>query len=109
MHRGKGDYSGNLIFFNLSVYGRDFKDGICLVALLCTLSSFSMSPSCIGLHTDWAYSRCGRTRATNNFLKFSSFRYLYDRLINPDILFYFFILSLMCSLKDSLLHVVVNT
>jgi hypothetical protein len=43
-------------FFSLSGYSISFKDGICLVALLCTFSMLSMSCCFYGDQTAAAYS-----------------------------------------------------
>ena len=50
-------------FISLSGYSISFKDGICLVAFLCTFSMLSMSCCLYGDETAAAYSRCGLTSA----------------------------------------------
>ena len=51
---------------SLDLYGRSFRCGTILVALLCTFSILLISFFNIGFHTEFPYSRCGLIRALSD-------------------------------------------
>ena len=88
-------------FLSLWLYSIFFSDGICFMALRCTISMIcSISPDLYGDQTAAAYSRCGLTRAWNRYLKLCSSMYVYVLLISPIILFALFIWFCICVRND---------
>ena len=87
--------------FNLSGYSILFRPSTNFVARIWTFSIWFIYFLRYGAHTDWAYSKWGRTKAVNNLLNDLQSRYVKLRRIRPTMAFAVRILLDMCSSNDN--------